>query len=156
MMKSEAFHHSAGAVVVVNARCLVIRRGETWAFPKGHLVLAERPEQAAVREVREETGLEIHVLEDLGHTRYRFGRRLNQRKHVDWFLGEVIGGQLRLEPAFSEAVRLDEVGAAAVLSHGEDRELARRALRLARLRGIGQRPPPATIRFGSTTMELDH
>jgi 8-oxo-dGTP diphosphatase len=39
------------------------RRGshgaETWSVPGGHLELGETPEQTAIREVREETGLEI-------------------------------------------------------------------------------------------------
>jgi 8-oxo-dGTP pyrophosphatase MutT (NUDIX family) len=30
---------------------------QNWGFPKGHIELGERPEQAAVREVAEETGL---------------------------------------------------------------------------------------------------
>ena len=57
----------AGGVVVrmradattERALFLLIRDSyENWGFPKGHLETGERPEDAALREVREETGLD--------------------------------------------------------------------------------------------------
>ena len=36
-----------------------------WSLPKGHIEQGETPEQAAVREVREETGITARVLKDL-------------------------------------------------------------------------------------------
>lgn len=127
------FHHSAGAVVVTEGRCLAIRRGHEWVFPKGHLEAGEEPEAAAVREVREETGLRIRLLGPLGHTRYEIahvGAR-RQAKRVDWFLGEPVGGELRLEPRFPEATYLDETELG-LLTHESDREIARRAFALFR------------------------
>lgn len=55
------FHESAGAVVLDDGRCLVIRRGDTgqWVLPKGHFHQGERAEDAAVREVLEATGLAL-------------------------------------------------------------------------------------------------
>jgi len=130
------FHHSAGAVVIADGRCLALRRDREWIFPKGHLEAGEEPEAAAVREVFEETGLRIQLLGPLGHTRYDFagadGRR--QSKRVDWFLGQPIGGELRLEPRFPEAAYLDETELDR-LTHEADREIARRAF--ARLRETG-------------------
>ena len=58
------------AVVVLaadaNGRLLYIRRNHEpamyrWAWPSGYVDAGERVEQAAVREVREETGLEIEL-----------------------------------------------------------------------------------------------
>lgn len=53
-----------GAVVVHEGRALLIRRGKPplygrWVVPGGTLELGETLEEAVVREVREETGLEI-------------------------------------------------------------------------------------------------
>ncbi|MFM7597425.1 MAG: NUDIX domain-containing protein, partial [Actinomycetota bacterium] len=43
------------------------RRGRlVWSLPKGHLEGNETPEQAALREVREETGIEALVVDHLG------------------------------------------------------------------------------------------
>ena len=120
---------SAGGVVMIAGRCLVLRRADRdeWIFPKGHLEEGERPEDAAVREVREETGLEIEIVAELGTTRYEFGAEREHRKRVHWFLAKPVGGELRLEPIFSESAMLDRDGAQAVLTHAADREIASRA-----------------------------
>lgn len=47
------------------------REGSVWGFPGGAMELGESAEQAAVREVREETGLDVTVTALLGvYTRY--------------------------------------------------------------------------------------
>jgi inorganic pyrophosphatase len=123
------FHESSGAVVMVGRSCLALRRGDEWVFPKGHLEAGERPEQAAIREVREETGLEVRIVRPIGTTRYEFdgSGSGDHRKRVHWFLAERTGGALRPEAPFTEAVLLDATGAAAVLTHESDRDLAARA-----------------------------
>ncbi|MGP4008161.1 NUDIX hydrolase [Streptomyces sp. 4N124] len=59
------------AVVVTDGRLLLIRRSApegdlVWALPGGTVEASESPEQAAVREMREETGLEVEALQLLG------------------------------------------------------------------------------------------
>ena len=122
-------HHSAGAVVLDGPRCLLIRRGREWIFPKGHVEPGESPEEAARREVLEETGIEIEVGSRLGATRYGFKSpdgRWN-RKRVEWFLGRRVGGAVRLEPIFDEAAFLERDEAIARLTFPADREIARHA-----------------------------
>lgn len=123
------FHESAGAVVMIGDRCLVLRRGREWVFPKGHLEQGERPEDAAIREVREEAGLEVRIIQPIGSTRYEFGAPADpgHRKRVYWFLAESDANAIRLEPPFSEAAVLDREEAGRILTHAADRELARRA-----------------------------
>lgn len=58
---------AVGAVVVDNGRVLLIRRGKPprpgqWSLPGGGQELGESYIEAAIREVREETGLAIEVL----------------------------------------------------------------------------------------------
>ncbi len=85
----------AGGVVFDPAgRVLLIRdRNGFWVFPKGHLDPGETPEQAAIREVWEETGIKAQILAPLGVTRYQNDR--GQPREIHWFLmrGE---GELRL------------------------------------------------------------
>ena len=131
--QARVFHQSAGAVVLGTDGCLVLRRAGTdeWIFPKGHLERGERAADAAVREVREETGLDIRLLGPIGTTRYAFGRDGKHRKRVEWFLGEKLGGTLALEPIFSEYAFLDEAGTQRLLTHDSDRGIARQAFALA-------------------------
>ncbi len=72
------------------------RRGRLlWSLPKGHLEAGESPEQAAVREVEEETGIRGRVLGELGVIDFWFvaeDRRVH--KTVHHYLLEASGGQL--------------------------------------------------------------
>ncbi len=124
------FHHSAGAVVIDDGECLLIRRGSEWAFPKGHLEREESPEQAARREVQEETGIEIALEGALGPTRYEFKSHngTRNRKLVDWFLARRVRGEIIHEPIFAEARFIAVHEALRLLTHEADRALLERAI----------------------------
>ncbi len=74
----------------------VDRRGRLeWVLPKGHVEPGETPEQTAVREVHEETGLQSRVISTLGDIDYWFvadERRIH--KTVHHYLLEATGGRL--------------------------------------------------------------
>ena len=86
---------SYGGVVVRGDEMLVITpTGRTvTGLPKGGMEAGETPEQAAAREVREETGVVAAVREPLGDVRYTYrrgGRRV--RKTVHFFLCDYVEG----------------------------------------------------------------
>jgi 8-oxo-dGTP pyrophosphatase MutT (NUDIX family) len=86
---------SYGGVVVRGDEILVITPAgrHVTGLPKGGLERGETPEQAAVREVREETGVVASVREPLGDVRYTYrrdGRRV--RKTVHFFLCDYVAG----------------------------------------------------------------
>ncbi len=92
-MSSVIYEHSAGGVLLADdCRVLLIRtvnlRGEpVWTLPKGLVEPGERPEDTALREVREETGYEAEIIRPLRASTYWFvreGRKV--KKRVDWFL----------------------------------------------------------------------
>lgn len=68
----------AAAVVIREGRVLLTRRTEgqhlagMWEFPGGKLEDGESPEEALVRECREECGIEVEVAEILDVTHHRF------------------------------------------------------------------------------------
>ncbi|ACQ82446.1 NUDIX hydrolase [Beutenbergia cavernae DSM 12333] len=89
-----------------------------WCLPKGHLEGAETAEQAAVREIAEETGITSQVLRHLATIDYWFaGHDRRVHKVVHHYLLEATGGELTTEnDPDHEAedvawVRLDEVSA---------------------------------------------
>jgi 8-oxo-dGTP pyrophosphatase MutT (NUDIX family) len=83
------------------------RKGElVWGLPKGQIEPGESPEEAAVREVREETGLEAEVEEPLGDTRYFYvWEGTSIRKLVHMFLLRAIGGDIGQHDDEMEDVR---------------------------------------------------
>ena len=82
---------SAGGLVVDTDRMAaaiigrIDRKGRmVWSFPKGHLELGESAEQAAVREVQEETGLTAQISAPLGTIAFWFmldGKRIHKTVH---------------------------------------------------------------------------
>ena len=81
-----------GVEVVLAARRT--RRGDlAWGLAKGGIEVDESPEDAAVREVREETGIEAEIEASLGETRYFYvWEDVRIRKTVHFFLMRATGG----------------------------------------------------------------
>ena len=72
-----------------------------WSLPKGHIEAGESPEQAAIREVKEETGIESEIQKSLGVIDFWFmagGKRIH--KTVHHFVFKEKGG--RISPQVSE------------------------------------------------------
>ena len=71
-----------------------------WALPKGTPESGETLEQVAVREVQEETGLEVRLIAHIGNISYSFIRdKIRFQKQVRHFLFEAIGGDSSLHDA---------------------------------------------------------
>src|SRR3954463_8371887 len=109
------------------------RRGRLlWSLPKGHIEAGETAEQAAVREVAEETGIIGRVVAPLGTIDFWFvaeDRRVH--KTVHHFLLQALGGELSdsdVEVTEVAWVPLDELESR--LAYADERRLIRRATEL--------------------------
>jgi 8-oxo-dGTP pyrophosphatase MutT (NUDIX family) len=127
---------SAGGLVVdtETGRAAVIgrldRRGRLlWSLPKGHIENGETVEQAAVREVAEETGINSAVVASLGSIDYWFvaeDRRVH--KTVHHFLLRALGGELSdADVEVTEVAWVPLADLPARLAYADERRLVRRA-----------------------------
>jgi 8-oxo-dGTP pyrophosphatase MutT (NUDIX family) len=123
---------SYGGVVVRGDELLVIMPTgkRVTGLPKGGPNRGETPEQTAVREVREETGINATVREPLGDVRYwyrRGGRRVH--KTVHFYLCEFLTGSTAdHDHEVDEARWISLQEARTALSYAGERALIERAL----------------------------
>ncbi len=116
-----------------------------WTLPKGRLEEGEALEEAAVREVREETGLDAEVVDKLGVVDYWFVWRPDQvryHKYVHYFLMAYRGGDMTTrDDEAEEVVWLPISEALERLTHPNERALVLEAdLALASKADEAERP----------------
>src|SRR5580693_7432907 len=126
--------HPTANEVVQAAGGLVVRRRDglqivlvhrpmhqDWSFPKGKLEESETFELAALREVKEETGLSCRLVRFLGHTEYV--DRKSRPKAVAYWVMAAESGEFHPNEEVDEARWIDVDEAPHLLSYERDREL---------------------------------
>lgn len=129
---------AAGGVVIrregARRRIAVIHRPKymDWSLPKGKLEKGESFQEAALREVREETGFECEATDELPPVTYL--DRKARSKLVRYWLMEPGEGSFEPHEEVDELRWLTSREARKLLTYDHDRELVRVALRRYRLR----------------------
>jgi 8-oxo-dGTP pyrophosphatase MutT (NUDIX family) len=109
-------HHGAVQIVVVHRP-----EQQDWSFPKGKLEPRETFELAALREVREETGMACRLLRFIGHTEYV--DRKGRPKAVAYWVMVAEEGFFTPNGEVDELRWLTLESAACTLSYPHDRDL---------------------------------
>jgi 8-oxo-dGTP pyrophosphatase MutT (NUDIX family) len=121
----------AGGVVFHAGRVLVLRReaGE-WVIPKGRAEAGESDAEAALREVKKETGQLATIVEPLGMTHYRRPATPSDPSHkaVRWFLMKCRESDLEIESDFGEGRFVRPEEALQLLTFADEREVLCKAL----------------------------
>jgi 8-oxo-dGTP diphosphatase len=117
---------AAGGVVIGDDGLVVLvhrPRYDDWAFPKGKLDKGETWEDAALREVEEETGLRCRLGDELSPTSYRDPK--GRAKVVRYWRMEPLGGEFVPSDEVDELRWVSTADAGELLSYEHDRELLR-------------------------------
>lgn len=96
------YEKSCGAIVIYHSgdryKTLLVRNhnGRNYSFPKGHVEKGETEQQTAVREVREETGLDIEIIDSFREVAdyCPFGKI---KKRVVFFMAQTFSDKVRLQ-----------------------------------------------------------
>lgn len=104
---------------------LIIRQKNDshWGFPKGHMEDRETENETAKREVKEETGLTINILDNFRVTDKYFVKG-NIMKEVVFFLGKAEDPKVTIQPEeISDYKWLDEVSAKELLTYESSKKI---------------------------------
>jgi 8-oxo-dGTP pyrophosphatase MutT (NUDIX family) len=109
---------------------------DVWTLPKGTAEDGETPEETALREVQEETGIRAEIVEPLEDITYWFTfapEKVRYRKTVHFYLMRAVGGDPNLHDDEVEEVRFVPVDEAPrLVSYPTDRKILKRVAELAR------------------------
>lgn len=127
------YEKSCGAVVFYNGksntRILLVKNnnGRYWSFPKGHIEIGETEEQTAIREIKEETSLDVEIKDGFREISdyCPFGRI---RKHVVFFLAQAFTDNVRIqEEEIAEYIWVDLQQAKKLCSYDNDLRIISKA-----------------------------
>ncbi len=127
---SPRLEFSAGGLVVDDqSRVLLIRARDlrnqpVWTLPKGALVAGETSAEAALREVREETGYRCEVVRELEPVIYWFQHRGQRvKKTVRWYLMRPLVKEGEHDHEVDEVAWAGQAEALSRLRYDSDRRL---------------------------------
>ena len=127
---------AAGGVVLLKKKILLVKnkkgdstedRSPWWGYPKGHLEEGEKPVDAAVREVFEETGFEVKAKKNkpIAESRYEISRAGKKVQKTVWFYEMEVIEPFKNEPdeEIEEIALVDFESALDLLTHEEDKKI---------------------------------
>lgn len=127
-IKIELYEKSCGAVVYkeendINKYLLIRQTNGDWGFPKGHMEEKETEKETAIREIKEETNIDIEIINDNSEI-ISYCSKENTMKDVEYFIGKAITeNAIKQETEISEIVWLEYEDALNTISHNEVKEL---------------------------------
>ncbi|HCJ66421.1 MAG TPA: NUDIX hydrolase [Elusimicrobia bacterium] len=129
------YEFSAGGLVIDNGKVLIIKtknlKGDiVHTFPKGKIAQGEKPEDAALREVQEETGYQCEIIKRIDKVEY-FYKREGQliKKAVYWFLMKPLEGTGEHDKEILDVFWRETNEAEGILTYKSDGEMLKKWLK---------------------------
>ena len=129
---------AAGGIVLIDDKILLVKNRLSeeyagdydsgfWGYPKGHMEEGEKPADAAVREVFEETGFEVKLKSNkpIAESRYEISRGGEKVQKTVWFYEMEVIESFKNEPddEIEEVALVDYETALNLLTHKEDKKI---------------------------------
>ena len=127
------YEKSCGGVIFYNGksntRILLVKNnnGKYWSFPKGHIEIGETEKETAIREIKEETSLDVEIKDGFREiSEYcPFGKI---RKHVVFFLAQAFTNNVKIqEEEISEYIWVDLQQARKLCTYNNDLRIINKA-----------------------------
>jgi 8-oxo-dGTP diphosphatase len=111
---------AAGGLVLREGAVLIVHRPryDDWSFPKGKARDGETDEACALREVKEETGLDCSLVREIDGTEYVDSK--GRPKHVRWWLMRPVSGEFSPNDEVDLVRWVQPSEAAKLLSYSRD------------------------------------
>ena len=122
---------SCGCIVMHKDKVLLVKHNKGhWDFPKGHVEEGETEKQTAMREVKEETNVNVQILSDKKYQTNYIIKDKNIDKDVIFFLAKPLN--LNQKPQLEEVIRSEWKkfeDALEVITYERSRQLLREAIK---------------------------
>ena len=138
MLKEKSCGALVCRAVPGGVKILILRHklGGHWSFPKGHVEPGETERQTARREVKEETGLEISLLNNFREL-VSYSPKPGVSKDVVYFLGKTDREETVMQPEEVSEIRwVDMAAAHEFLTYYNDKQLLRSVKRYIKKNGM--------------------
>lgn len=121
---------SCGCIILDSDKVLLVKHNEGhWDFPKGHMEEGETEAQTAIREVKEETNLDVIIKDEKDKYIIEYVPRENVLKKVVFFVAKRISGELkRQEKEISEIKWFELYEAVERITYLESKNIMKRII----------------------------
>lgn len=121
---------SAGCIIIDNDKVLLVQQSSgNWGFPKGHLEKGESETEAAIRETKEETNLDVKIVDSGARYSIEYNTDKGTHKEAVYFLATRTSEEIvRQESEINEIKWFDFKEALETISFDNAKELLKKVL----------------------------